>query len=527
MTAVSIAFDGTRANDAEATTNWTAASATVTLETDFVYQGSGSVSAQIKTTESGFYYRNSAVSYDFTTPRVWIAKIIATNKNVLDGNGVTLEIGTGARTNYYRYFVFSATSYPIPGGWQIVPIDPNISGYRSATVGTPTLTTIDMFGIQADFSVTSKSQNVAVDAVDHIASGTGLTLTGGDGADADGTFANFVTSDEGTSSNRWGIVTTREGVLYITGTLQIGSGTAAVFTDSNRTLVFPDGRVAAGFFGTKWSLANATSQFSVTSCAFIGRGALGTTDTRPDHTVTSTTGNASSFTGCTFNVFRNITYTSKVTATSCSFLNGLKLTQAGSTITGCSFTGFTGGSAVAYVLSDDPSKISSCSFTFNSAGHAIEISTAGTYSFSGNTFTNYGAGGTNDAAIYNNSGGSVTLNITGGGSTPTVRNGAGASTTVNNAVTLTVTVKDANSVAISGARVGIYTDNTSETELMNSTTNGSGIASTSYAYVSDQPVFIRIRAASGTPAYQDVETSGTITSSGLSVQITMQTDPNV
>ena len=54
---------------------------------------------------------------------------------------------------------------------------------------------------------------------------------------------------------------------------------------------------------------------------------------------------------------------------------------------------------------------------------------SGSYTFDGNTFSAYGADETTDAAIYNNSGGEVTLNIGGGGdSSPTVRNGGGATT---------------------------------------------------------------------------------------------------
>lgn len=87
----------------------------------------------------------------------------------------------------------------------------------------------------------------------------------------------------------------------------------------------------------------------------------------------------------------------------------------------------------------DPGEISNCEFVASAAGgHAIEITQPGTYTFSGNTFSGYGANGTTDAAIYNNSGGAVTLNITGGGDTPTVRNGTGATTTINNNVQITL-----------------------------------------------------------------------------------------
>lgn len=85
----------------------------------------------------------------------------------------------------------------------------------------------------------------------------------------------------------------------------------------------------------------------------------------------------------------------------------------------------------------DPSIFSGNVFV-GGGGHAIRITTPGTYAFSGNTFTGFGADGGDGAAIYNDSGGAVTLNITGGG-TPTVRNGSGASTTVNNNVSVTIT----------------------------------------------------------------------------------------
>lgn len=99
-------------------------------------------------------------------------------------------------------------------------------------------------------------------------------------------------------------------------------------------------------------------------------------------------------------------------------------------------SGVASGNRLCSVAS--PSVFTNCQF-IGGGGHAIRITTPGTYSFTGNTFTGFGADGSNGAAIYNDSGGAVTLNITGGGGTPTVRNGAGASTTINNQRTVTLT----------------------------------------------------------------------------------------
>jgi len=89
--------------------------------------------------------------------------------------------------------------------------------------------------------------------------------------------------------------------------------------------------------------------------------------------------------------------------------------------------------------SNAPGLISYSTFTSPGTGHAIEIVSPGVASFVGNTFIGYGLDNTTDSAIFNNSSGSVTLNISAGGTSPTVRNGTLASTTINNNVTITLT----------------------------------------------------------------------------------------
>lgn len=123
------------------------------------------------------------------------------------------------------------------------------------------------------------------------------------------------------------------------------------------------------------------------------------------------------------------------------------------------------------VTASNPGYISGCAFVSSGTGHAIEITTPGTYSFVGNTFSGYGSAGSTDAAIYNNSGGAVTLNVTGGGSTPTVRNGTSASTTVNSGATLTLTG------LVSGSDIVILDAGTT-TERVNVDAHGS----TSYGF---------------------------------------------
>jgi len=120
--------------------------------------------------------------------------------------------------------------------------------------------------------------------------------------------------------------------------------------------------------------------------------------------------------------------------------NDTLTTDASTNIDNCTInvTGVSSGNRWCSVA--DPSIFSGCTFIGSgSTGHAIRITTPGTYALSGNLFSGFGANGTNYAAIFNDSAGEVILNISGGGNTPTYRNGTSASTTVNANVQVTLT----------------------------------------------------------------------------------------
>jgi len=473
--AVTVVFDGTRIDDAEALSPaggnvWLDSSGkAASLEPDFVYQNANSVSEKVGTSELGIGLDTSGgtpASFDMTTPKVFIAKVTATNSNVLNAKGSTggiLEIGSGGlRTNYDRYYVVGGDTYPIKGGWLIIPIDPN-GGNQSARPGTaPTLSAIDYFGWVCTFSGTSKSQNVAMDAVDIVPNGSGLTMTGGT---PDGKFSDFVSTDEGTSTNRWGIVSTQDTVIYVTGTLTIGSATATQFTDSNGVIIYPEAEFlnSVGFFGLKIDLQNASTAVDISNWVFKSVGTSGgTVDTRPDYTVTGTSGTLA-LDGLTINVFRNITLTSGATLTNSSLISGLLLTQAGGTITGNVFDSPTPATSVAFMDVDDISKVTDNSFISGGTGYAITgFPTATTYTLTDLSFSGYAAtdGSTGNEAIYvEATTGTVTLNIS-GGTTPSVRTAGATVVKVINPVAQAVNVKDVNGTNLQNVRVFLETAST-------------------------------------------------------------------
>ncbi len=212
--------------------------------------------------------------------KVCLFKAIWTNSSVLDVSpSAEHQIGSSASAYYQYYIADDGTrgdiDYPVKGGWIISPIDPNVSAWRDATTGSPTLSTANYWATLGKFTTGSKSENVVTDAVDL---GDGLWIVGGDGADADATWQHFIDDDEGSPTNgRFGHISTLEGVIYAFGAFWIGRNstpttTATVFQDSLKTIVFPGGRVDAGWNAIKLDLGNATTDVDFTTITHIGRG---------------------------------------------------------------------------------------------------------------------------------------------------------------------------------------------------------------------------------------------------------------
>lgn len=221
------------------------------------------------------------------------------------------------------------------------------------------------------------------------------------------------------------------------------------------------------------------------------------------------------------------------TWTQMTFTTCLTITQNSAVIDACTFS----GSKITSATPSDMDNISNCTFTSSGTGHAIEVGSASavpgsplSITFTGNTFSGYAAsdGSTGNEAInvlYTS--GTLTINIAGGGSTPSIKT-AGATVVVQNAVTVTVTVKDASTLAaIQNARV-LLEKVSDGTDILGPTslTNASGIVTTSYAYASDTAVTGTARRASagyGT-LYKPGAISGTITSAGFDVTILLNSD---
>jgi len=81
----------------------------------------------------------------------------------------------------------------------------------------------------------------------------------------------------------------------------------------------------------------------------------------------------------------NVTLRSTVSLSSMTFIDCSSFTQNNAALDNCSFDNTT-------VISDNPADISNSSFAMGLTGHGLQLTTPGTYTFTGNTFSGYSAG---------------------------------------------------------------------------------------------------------------------------------------
>ena len=215
--------------------------------------------------------------------------------------------------------------------------------------------------------------------------------------------------------------------------------------------------------GSIWTLtasaANQTLNLYACELQQMKSAALATTSTL-DGCIISDSGEVT----CNGATVKNCTFLDMRTATPISAVYQLRVTTTTPVLTNNKYVNC--ATAILWDRNADVStKIDGSSFTSGGTGHAIEFGTNSptTHTLTNVTFTGYGgtagsnptaSSGSTDAAIYNNSGKTITINIT-GGTTPAVRNGAGSTTVVvAGTVTTTITVVDATTAAVvASARV--------------------------------------------------------------------------
>jgi hypothetical protein len=255
MAAVTVAFIGTKAVQAESTTGWNAGN----LDTDIFVEGNSSVGAKTSNTTADFYDLSITGSpYDFSSGGADEGKHIFAWFNTLTPvslHGI-IAVDDLATDSLGYWAVGPPTGYG--GGWINYVIDPaNNALFTVITAGTGSwtgsgnpaqLSGVDGFGGRhtTSTSIMGNFNNALVDAV---SVGTGYRIYGGDGVDPDAVFADLISYEQITANRFGGLRAPGGGVLLMMSKILLGNGAAATdFTDSGFTVVWLDAPVATTFY---------------------------------------------------------------------------------------------------------------------------------------------------------------------------------------------------------------------------------------------------------------------------------------
>lgn len=414
------------------------------------------------------------------------------------GSGCTLNVaGTGnppdgwiyGLTNNKDWFVGGSDTV-IVDGWACYVVD--VNGTPDLQSGSPSMASIDRAGATATIIAASK---VATHAQDISRYGTGITVKDGT-TGAPVTLADFLTYDNA-NARALGVVTQTSGIYFLAGKLTVGSASqtaVSVFKESSKVLVFQSFPVSSSFYEIKTlGVSGFVTTFQLGT--FSGGVATGGVTIRGADRYTHYGGVATglvpsiwtltangAFTetflySCAFSEMRSASLNADCEIRFCTFQNSGEITAGGALFDSCSFLDLrtTAPISASYAVrvttttptltncnfincatallwdinADTNGSLDGSSFTSGGTGHAIELgtNTPTTIALTNITFTGYGgtpgsnptpSSGSTDAAIYNNSGKTITINVS-GGTTPAIRNGAGATTVVNSTVAVTVT----------------------------------------------------------------------------------------
>jgi hypothetical protein len=510
----------TELNDCDTATGWTGDGPTPSTNTTIgqYYQGTGSLETQhTNTDEHAWTTEDTLNGGTFSLDLSDTTMYMQIKDNLIDtaANG-GMQYVISDTTNRIGYDVGGndAVGLSLPTFFNSYKLDvSNLPASFTTFAGTEanlTTTTITEVGVGTLHlaKAVGNVANIFIDYFAYIANGSyALTINGG----TVGTPETMVDVQGDDVTNGWGLVSNPLGDQYsFFAPTEWGNAaaTADVYFTATDEQWFWIGDNGGGH-------AVGATHFPF---RIVGN-ATDTIDIKWTNLVIVNTGTPAEFIAGDINVdvmeFTNVSFTGLGTITfpandvnkfadNCTFNNCGQVDPAGTNMDSPSFNGTTDANG-ALLIDESVDNVDNAVFLSDGTGHAIYITATGTYNFDNWTFSGFGADGTTDAVVYNNSGGAVTINILNGGDTPSVRNGTGASTTINNSVTLLV------QGVTEGAAVKIVADETVGTitigdVLLEALADVNGEASTTLNYEG---------AFAGSPAVDGLEVITRVRSSGL------------
>ena len=428
-------------NDCSAVTGWAGDdSVTVITTTGDFYQGSSALSTQLSNSDEHMYTTSIGGTRNFTSVQVW--NLIKDNLiETLANGGSQMVLHDGTNRIGYDVGGNDSPGLQLPTFYNSYRLDTSnlpaaFATYAGseASLNQAAITGVGYGTIHLAKAVGS-IDNVRMDRFSFIANGSpALTINGGTSGTPE-TLTDVAGDDV---TNGWGLVANLIASRFdIFCSTEWGDGGTAdsYFEQENAQLFFIGTGLGVGNFDMSLvGNATGTNSFVLNNCVCVN------VDTRANWDFNVANFNTVSLTGVSWTGFGTFellatggTYTGQ-TWDDCG-----RITLNGASISDCTISNSAATTSALLVVSvAEMTGVTNASFVDNTNGHSIEITATGTYTFSSISFSGGGSAGTTTADVYNNSGGAVTINVS-GGSTPTIRNGTGASTTVNNTVNVTLT----------------------------------------------------------------------------------------
>ena len=482
----------------ESTTGWSGD--TFSLNTDFPKQGTNAVSCAMTNngTNNIQYATSNSPGGTFAATnihiRLWINLAFVGNIDTTTNDGIQVQVVSGAGTALYT--VGGSDTYN--GGWVQLVI------YTGDTPTTGSVPSGTCTAVGLTVNTTSKPRNQPANCyVDAWYFGDGYTVTGGtDGDEIDWSHRAALDLVEA-----YGIVERVEDIYFLKGAVAICNSATTTWFKSGQKVQFANIDVSS-------TLYNVT--FAGTGCRVdITGGAWGAAGTQ-DYLIDADDTDLVSFTmsGVQFTKANSVLLDSVSDVQNCVFDACGQVVTNDCTFKFNSFVNCidTGG-AVLFPAND--ANFSDLSFSLCDKDIEYDATSDTTTPTLTNIIHDDNAG---DFDVNNTSGSAVTFALSG---TSNGNSSTGSAVTFSSSSTLTLTVKDEDGVAIATANAYID-DNNVAPFVMNTTTNGSGIATTSWTGGAVVGATWRVRKY-GYKAYKaiaDVPASGT-----KDIPVTLIADP--
>ena len=409
----------------------------------------------------------SFTSVDLTgeTVRLYYTSTTFPNMDIKANGGLQFYAKDGSSNTAYWLIAGSDTYF---GGWLNIVVD------MDSTPDSGSFDKSDVEEIGVEIATVSSPKNLTNTWIDYARYGAGITATGGSSftPGSDITLKDIALEDK---ANGYGIVEENvvTGEIALFGEVNIGNGATTTYFQEIRTAAtFADVNVSS----TLYKLLFQGSGCNVNLEGFSVKAYNQTFTLDADDADI----NELTMVGCSVGFADAVYFKAGQSITNCVFDSCGQIDPATATFQNNTISGYAGAEG-ALLLPTVTTNLSDVSFISSGAGHAIYASATGTRTLSGIVYSGYGADDTTDAEVYNNSGGLVTLDISGSGDSPTVRNGSGASTDVNATVNVTI----AANASLVGAEIRIYDLDTTPPEYGTELAGVESCPTATYGYAGD------------------------------------------